>query len=110
MMRSGPGGRLTLPIARPRNSKPPCERCPKIPDGAPPRPESAREFGDKEWRVYRHYLTIKAVGPTDAERRDLIVRRNAAVLSQVEQQFYQETPERLSRKLDSLIMALLMRR
>lgn len=62
---------------------PPCRWCPKIPKGAEPIPSNAVELSSRNWTAYQHYLECKAVGATDAERRDPIVRRNAMLIEQI---------------------------
>lgn len=73
--KSGPE-RKEVPYARNAGESPPCHKCPKE------SPERARqiELSEKNWQAYGHYLQAKAVGLTEAERRDPIVRRNFALI------------------------------
>ena len=77
------GERKQLPQVRPKGTQPPCVRCPKQ------SPERAKEIvlSEKNWRAFAHYEEAKAVGVTDEERRDPIVRRNFAVIEQVVKAF-----------------------
>jgi hypothetical protein len=70
------GLREQVPQPRPQGTLPPCERCPK---GSP---EQAKEIelSEKNWLAFGHYRQAKAVGVTETERRDPIVRRNFAVI------------------------------
>ena len=76
--KSGPE-RKELPLARNAGESPPCRQCPKE------SPERAKqiELSDKNWQAYSHYLQAKAVGLTDAEKRDPIVRRNFALIEMI---------------------------
>jgi hypothetical protein len=62
----------------------PCHSCPKIPDGVDKVSDNAVEPTDRSWRAYDHYRKCRAVGvfPDDP-----IVRRNAAVVRAVEDDF-----------------------
>jgi hypothetical protein len=73
-----PAGRK---LERLPNQLTPCSSCPKIPDGAEPKPENAVELSVRNRMAYQHYLECKAVGefPVDA-----IVRRNAGVIREIE--------------------------
>lgn len=77
------GERQQVPQVRPKGTQPPCVRCPKQ------SPERAKEIelSEKNWRAYAHYLEAKAVGVTEEERRDPIVRRNFAAIDQVVKAF-----------------------
>jgi hypothetical protein len=55
-------GRRTLPMARPVGQPTPCWTCPKVPAGADPVPDSAREFTPQLWRTWMHNRGCKAVG------------------------------------------------
>lgn len=70
------GQREQLPQARPQETLPPCQRCPK---GSP---EQAKEMelSTKNWYAFSHYRQAKAVGVTEQERNDPIVRRNFAII------------------------------
>jgi hypothetical protein len=61
------------------NDQTPCHKCPK---GSP---EEAKqiELSEKNWAAYAHYQEAKAVGLTDEERRDPIVRRNFALIDRL---------------------------
>lgn len=69
------------PVPRPKGTRPPCEWCPKVPRGDPPRPESAQELSPKNLQALLFHRQCRAVGrfPDDA-----IVRRNAALVDQIE--------------------------
>lgn len=72
------------PVARLPGSPTPCGRCPKIPPDAPARtPAYAQELSERNLWAWQHYLRCKAVGqfPDDA-----IVRRNAAIIAEVEKE------------------------
>jgi hypothetical protein len=77
------GKRQQLPQVRPQGTFPPCIRCPKQ------SPERAKEheLSEKNWRAFAHYQEAKAVGVTEEERRDPIVRRNFSVIDQVVKAF-----------------------
>ncbi len=70
------GEREQVPQPRPQGTVPPCERCPK---GSPAQAEEM-ELSPKNWQAFGHYRQAKAVGPTDEERRDAIIRRNWAII------------------------------
>jgi hypothetical protein len=74
--------RTGLPVLRPKDSKPPCRGCAKIPEGAEPRPESAVTLSNRNLRAYQFYRECRAVGrwPDDAA-----VRHVAAVIRGVEE-------------------------
>lgn len=67
---------------RPANVPTPCDRCPK----QSPEKAHEHELSDKNWRAYAHYQQARAVGLTDGERADPIVRRNFAAIDQVVRQ------------------------
>jgi hypothetical protein len=69
------------PIPRPANVGTPCRNCPKIPQGAPPKPESATELTPENLVCVMHYGECKAVGRWPDDGR---VARNADLLSGVE--------------------------
>lgn len=69
------------PVPRPPLSPTPCVRCPKIPPGRDPKPESAAELTPQLAECYQHYLECRAVGDFPA---DPIVRTAAALIRQVE--------------------------
>lgn len=76
------------------DGKTPCNRCPKIPKDDPKKvPESAMELNDKNWAAYSHYKECKAVGdwPKGEEGVDSIVRRNAAMIRDVEDDYARYT-------------------
>lgn len=68
-----------LPIVRPKGTNPPCrireDGCPK---GTP---ENQKSLSSKNMRAYHHYLECRAVNQFPG---DPIVRRNAAIIRQVE--------------------------
>lgn len=79
-IRAQPGDRH---LPRPPGSRPPCGRCPKIPPGAEPRPESAAEAGPELRRAYEHYRECLAVGDFP---RDPWVRECAAAFHTLEEE------------------------
>ena len=89
--------RAGVPAPRPRGQPTPCYKCPKVPKGKPPIPESAVELTDRNWKVWQHYRECKATGrfPDDA-----IVRQHAAVIREV------ETEYELSRNLEGVTLLL----
>lgn len=76
--RSGPTREL-LPVERLPSVPTPCNKCPKQ------SPEKAKEIEltEKNWAAFAHYQQCKAVGLTEAERRDPIVRRNFALMDRL---------------------------
>lgn len=70
------GERKELPCVRPKGSPTPCSTCPKE------SPEKAKEheLSPKNCRALAHYREARAVGLTDTERADPIVRRNFAII------------------------------
>jgi len=69
------------PVPRPPGAPPPCRlRAGGCPKGSP---EDSRALSARNLRAYAHYLECRAVGrfPDDA-----VVRRNAAIMHQVEQE------------------------
>ena len=69
------------PVPRPRGAPLPCSTCPKIPPGTDPHPDNAVELGERELAAWEHYRECRAVG---AFPDDPLVRRNAAIIRQVE--------------------------
>lgn len=61
----------------------PCHICPKIPQGAPPVPESAAELTPQLYQSYIHYRRCRAVGRFPA---DDVVEDNARVFCEIEDQ------------------------
>ena len=74
-------GRMTLPIHRPLTAVTPCHQCPKTSTG---RREDAVEIDRRTVQVYRHYRECRAVGWQVSEANDPIVRRNAAIVREIE--------------------------
>jgi hypothetical protein len=72
--------RFTLPLARTPNNPPPCHFCPKIPQGADPKPENAIEPSERSLLAFQHYRRCRAVGrfPTD-----VLVEKDAAIIRDV---------------------------
>lgn len=78
------------PWPRPLGVVTPCHKCPKVPDDAPKDRHGhkhrryAVEITDKTWATIQHYDECEAVGqfPDDA-----IVRRNAAIIKRVRDQY-----------------------
>jgi hypothetical protein len=70
------GERVQLPQVRPKGSPTPCNVCPKQ------SPAKAVEFelSEKNWAAYAFYLQARAVGLTESERVDPIVRKNFAII------------------------------
>lgn len=79
--------RAGLPIHRDPGEPTPCHKCPKIPRGAKPEPASACEFNDRNRRAYDHWCEGRAVEFSDDEKRDPIVRRNAAIFQHAYDEF-----------------------
>lgn len=71
------------PCRRPGGVPTPCSRCPKIPKGAAPRPENAVELSEKNFAAIRHYFQSRAVGASEEERRDAIVRKNWSLIDRL---------------------------
>jgi hypothetical protein len=71
--------RAGLPVVAGNDHRPPCYKCPKIPDGELPCPSKAQELNAKNRKAYDHWLEARAVGFRDYERDDWIVRRNASI-------------------------------
>ena len=98
------GERLTrfgLPVVRPAGQKPPCNACPKIAREEFPAPWNAGDLSHKNQRAYRHYLECKAVcrWPDDG-----IVRRNAALIRQVEEAVTEQRQDRREgRRLEDIL-------
>lgn len=99
--RDGPGNwgepivdRAGNKIRRPLNVLPPCNRCPKIPKGSPPRPESAVVLSERNLAAYWHYKQCKAVGSFPD---DPIVQRNAAIIRELEDQARMENESLITR-------------
>ena len=69
-------------MERPPGQPTPCHKCPKIPEGEPPSPESALELTPQLRKVYAHYRRCKAVGrfPDDP-----LVDEHAAIVAEVEE-------------------------
>jgi hypothetical protein len=83
----------------------PCWGCPKIPGDAPEKtPLFAIEPTERSVRAYQHYRESRAVGMTDAERADPIVRRNAALIADV---LEQESQTAVTGRLDGLARAMI---
>ncbi len=78
----------------------PCWKCPKIPEGAKPVPESACELDDRLWQAYDHYLCCRAVGSFPA---DHWVRTHASLFRSVEDAL---GPMRQSSLLQSVVNLL----
>lgn len=78
--------RLGKPNLRPPGSILPCADCPKIPKGMEPSPRNAIELSERNWAVYQHYVESAAVGFRAIERRDAIVRQNAAIIAEIEKE------------------------
>lgn len=70
-----------LPVLRPADSPPPCWKCPKIPDGAEPKPANAVELSERNAAAYWFYLSVKGGCPCPD---DAVVRRNHALIRRVE--------------------------
>lgn len=64
--------------------KPPCRSCPKVPKDAPKVPESAVELSVRNLRAVSHYWECRAV---NSFPDDPIVRRNAAIIRRVEDEY-----------------------
>lgn len=90
---------MELPLARNAGQPPPCHKCPKE------SPEKAKqiELSEKNWAAYSHYLQAKAVGLTEEERRDPIVRRNFALIEMI------VTDHKLTAEADAFAEAFFLR-
>ncbi len=99
-------GRQTLPVYRPFNSPTPCHQCPKIPRGCDPVPENGVEITERLLLAYRHYRECLAVNWQTPDAADEIVRRNAGLILQVEDEADRERDARL----DGILAALALRR
>lgn len=82
------GKRLEKGLTRepvPRGNQPtPCGSCPKIPKDVSVRtPAYAEELSERNLWAWQHYLRCKAVGQFPD---DPIVRRNAAIMAEVEKE------------------------
>jgi hypothetical protein len=73
--------RGSLPMLRPPGEKPPCQWCPKIPQGDAPVPTSAVNLSRKNRAAYLHFKECDAIREFP---EDPIVRRNAAIIRQIE--------------------------
>lgn len=71
-----------MPCVRPPKTPTPCEQCPK----QSPEKAHEHELSDKNWRAYVHYQQARAVGLTDEERADPLVRRNFAIIDELKRQ------------------------
>lgn len=80
----------------------PCSTCPKIPAGVAPVRENAREFDERLWKVWRHYLGCKALGrfPVQTWGEDPLLFQHARMLAEVER-MYQES---LARRLEMTLL------
>jgi hypothetical protein len=93
-----------LPTIDP-NWKPPCvsgaEKCPKGD------PENAKriELSDKNYRAFWHWQRMRAVGATEREKADPIVRRNAALIEGMYQPW-----ERKQQAMETLELLLMVKR
>lgn len=68
------------PLARIKGTPTPCGTCPKSEGG---KPTPVADLSERNWQAYQHYQECRAVGEFP---RDAIVRRNAAVIRQIEDQ------------------------
>ena len=81
-----------LPMVRPPGSPTPCYKCPKIPVGTPPIPANAVEISPKNRLAWLFDCECRAVGKWPD---DPIVRRNAAIIRQVRDDFDREPLEQI---------------
>lgn len=88
--------RMGLPVLRPPGCETPCDRCPKIPVGSPKTREHAIEWTDDTHRTYEHYRECRAVGSFP---NDWLVRRDAAIVRDIEDEFERRPLERLLARL-----------
>lgn len=88
VFKSGPE-RKELPVVRGPGQPTPCHSCPKE------SPEKAKEIEltDRNWRAYRHYKEARAVGLSEEERRDPIVRKHFALLDAVLERYERHLAE-----------------
>ena len=68
------------PLRRIRGSPTPCAVCPKAIDN---RPAPEADLSDRNWQAWRHYQECRATGQFPA---DALVRRNAGLIRQIEDQ------------------------
>ena len=69
-------------VPRPNGVATPCYKCPKIPDSEVDKKYyNACELTEQLWRTYRHYKECRAIGSFPD---DPIVRRNAAIIREIE--------------------------
>lgn len=94
-------------ITRDRGEFPPCKVCPKIAPGDAPIPQNAQELSEKNWKAYQHWQECKAVGsfPDDA-----IVRKNAAIIQKVHDEYDRQVMVRPLHDLVNLIPLLAVNR
>lgn len=93
-------GKKTLPMYRPLNAGTPCHQCPKTPTK---QRADAVEITPRVWYAYQHYRECLAVGnfPDDA-----LVREQAAVFRDIEDERDRLDSATLAAKIDGLLMLL----
>lgn len=93
------------PVPRPRGVPTPCHTCPKIPAGAAPVRENAREFTPRLAKAYWHYRGCKAIGrfPIHPHGEDEIVVDNARIIAGVERIVEEDGRKRLELTLVSVL-------
>ena len=92
----------SLPLVRPAGSPLPCRICPRTAQAEDRIRANAISMSEKNWQAWQHYKECKAVGEFP---NDPIVRRNAAIIREVE-----DHCERRDRSQISEILAALARR
>ncbi len=97
---------LSEPLLRCPGSRTPCHMCPKIPPDRPRRREFAVELSERSWRVYQHYLEAKAVGFTETEKADPIVRLHAGIIRGIEDRFFLGAPGHKLEFISQILLSL----
>lgn len=82
------------PVKRIKGQPTPCRTCPKIPAGEPKCPAFAVELTTRTIEAILHYRECKAVGQFP---NDQIVRQNAAVIAQIDEDVKEERQRRNQR-------------
>lgn len=100
---TGSGNKIT----RDRGEMPPCKSCPKIPKGDPALPMYAQELSEKNWQAYQHWQECRAVGHFP---NDPIVRRNAAIIQRVYDEYSREAIRKPINDLISILPLLVSKR
>lgn len=81
-----PSTRAGVEVKRPKGSKTPCWKCPKLSaedQRKNPRPEYATEMSEQNWKMWQYYNEVQA-GATMHD--DLVTRRACGELRRVERE------------------------